>query len=180
MGANEKQMLEEVAKEIRRAANPQKAAVNALIDLDWLEEAPLLEALEVKKLGDLPMTPYPAKGNPEAPPKAPRPERKKPGPKPGGKRRKPGPRKNSVTEAQESQAREAVQDRNRQSAREALDQMKKGLAGLDAFYAAFYIDVMNEEQEDSLDEMRAQAEGFYRGYAQAAHDLAGVEYEPGP
>ena len=57
--------------------------------------------------------------------------------------------------------------------------MKKGLAGLEAFYSAFYVDVLNEEQEGKLDEMRAQAEGYFRGYAQSAHDLAGIEYETG-
>lgn len=145
--------LKQVVAEIRRAANPQKTAVNALIDMDWLEEAPLLEALGVKALGDIPQTPYPTKG--------------KPGPKPGSKRRKA------------AEPRQAPADRNRQAAREALDQMKKGLAGLEAFYSAFYVDVLNEEQENSLDEMRAQAEGYFRGYAQSAHDLAGIEYETG-
>ena len=66
--------LKQVVAEIRRAPNPQKTAVNALIDMDWLEEAPLLEAMGVKALGDIPQTPYPTKG--------------KPGPKPGSKRRK--------------------------------------------------------------------------------------------
>ena len=137
--------LKQVVAEIRRAPNPQKTAVNALIDMDWLEEAPLLEAMGVKALGDIPQTPYPTKG--------------KPGPKPGSKRRKAA--------------------EPRQAAREALDQMKKGLAGLEAFYSAFYVDVLNEEQEGKLDEMRAQAEGYFRGYAQSAHDLAGIEYETG-
>lgn len=165
MSTEQDRRLKEVVAEIGRAANPQKAAVNALIDLDWLEEAPLLKALGVKKLGDLPMTPQP--------------ERKKPGPKPGGKRRGLEPLQTPAAQVKEDPARETAQDRNRQSAREALDRMKKGLAGLDAFCNAFYIDVLDEEQEDSLDEMRAQAEGFYRGYAQAAHDLAGMEYETG-
>lgn len=163
MSAEEDRRMKQVVGEIRRAANPQKAACNALIDVDWLEEAPLLEALGLKKLGDIPKTPYPAKG--------------KPGPKPGSKRRKaaeqmPEPRQ-TPAEAGQTQA---PADRNQRAAREALDQMKKGL---EAFYAAFYIDVLNEEQENNLDEMRAQAEGFFRGYAQSAHDLVGIEYETG-
>lgn len=158
--------LKQVVAEIRRAPNPQKTAVNALIDMDWLEEAPLLEALGVKALGDIPQTPYPTKG--------------KPGPKPGSKRRKAAePRQAPAELPAEAGRAPAPADRNRQAAREALYQMKKGLAGLDAFYAAFYIDVLNEEQENSLDEMRAQAEGYFRGYAQSAHDLAGIEYETG-
>ena len=142
--------LKQVVAEIRRAPNPQKTAVNALIDMDWLEEAPLLEALGVKALGDIPQTPYPTNGKPGPPP-----------------------------EKAGAEAGRAPADRNRQAAREALDQMKKGLAGLEAFYAAFCIDVLSEEQENSLDEMRTQAEGYFRGYAQSAHDLAGIEYETG-
>ena len=158
--------LKQVVAEIRRAPNPQKTAVNALIDMDWLEEAPLLEAMGVKALGDIPQTPYPTKG--------------KPGPKPGSKRRKAAePRQAPAELPAEAGRAPAPADRNRQAAREALDQMKKGLAGLEAFYSAFYVDVLNEEQENSLDEMRAQAEGYFRGYAQSAHDLAGIEYETG-
>ena len=158
--------LKQVVAEIRRAPNPQKTAVNALIDMDWLEEAPLLEALGVKALGDIPQTPYPTKG--------------KPGPKPGSKRRKAAePRQAPAELPAEAGRAPAPADRNRQAAREALDQMKKGLAGLEAFYSAFYVDVLNEEQEGKLDEMRAQAEGYFRGYAQSAHDLAGIEYETG-
>lgn len=173
MSAEEDRRMKQVVGEIRRAANPQKAACNALIDVDWLEEAPLLEALGVKKLGDIPKTPYPAKGKPEAAPGTPRPERKKPGPKPGSGRRK------AAEQTPEPRQAPALADRSQQAAQEALDQMKQGLAGLEAFYAAFYIDVLNEEQENSLDEMRAQAEGYFRGYAQSAHDLAGIEYETG-
>ena len=158
--------LKQVVAEIRRAPNPQKTAVNALIDMDWLEEAPLLEALGVKALGDIPQTPYPTNG--------------KPGPKPGSKRRKAAePRQAPAELPAEAGRAPAPADRNRQAAREALDQMKKGLAGLEAFYAAFCIDVLSEEQENSLDEMRTQAEGYFRGYAQSAHDLAGIEYETG-
>ena len=158
--------LKQVVAEIRRAPNPQKTAVNALIDMDWLEEAPLLEALGVKALGDIPQTPYPTKG--------------KPGPKPGSKRRKAAePRQAPAELPAEAGRAPAPADRNRQAAREALYQMKKGLAGLEAFYSAFYVDVLNEEQEGKLDEMRAQAEGYFRGYAQSAHDLAGIEYETG-
>ena len=158
--------LKQVVAEIRRAPNPQKTAFNALIDMDWLEEAPLLEALGVKALGDIPQTPYPTKG--------------KPGPKPGSKRRKAAePRQAPAELPAEAGRAPAPADRNRQAAREALDQMKKGLAGLEAFYSAFYVDVLNEEQEGKLDEMRAQAEGYFRGYAQSAHDLAGIEYETG-
>lgn len=158
--------LKQVVAEIRRAPNPQKTAVNALIDMDWLEEAPLLEAMGVKALGDTPQTPYPTKG--------------KPGPKPGSKRRKAAePRQAPAELPAEAGRAPAPADRNRQAAREALDQMKKGLAGLEAFYSAFYVDVLNEEQEGKLDEMRAQAEGYFRGYAQSAHDLAGIEYETG-
>lgn len=158
--------LKQVVAEIRRAPNPQKTAVNALIDMDWLEEAPLLEAMGVKALGDIPQTPYPTKG--------------KPGPKPGSKRRKAAePRQAPAELPAEAGRAPAPADRNRQAAREALDQMKKGLAGLEAFYSAFYVDVLNEEQEGKLDEMRAQAEGYFRGYAQSAHDLAGIEYETG-
>ena len=171
--------LKQVVAEIRRAPNPQKTAVNALIDMDWLEEAPLLEALGVKALGDIPQTPYPTNG--------------KPGPKPGSKRRKAAEPRQAPAELPAEAGRApapaelpaeagrapAPADRNRQAAREALDQMKKGLAGLEAFYAAFCIDVLSEEQENSLDEMRTQAEGYFRGYAQSAHDLAGIEYETG-
>ena len=158
--------LKQVVAEIRRAPNPQKTAVNALIDMDWLEEAPLLEALGVKALGDIPQTPYPTKG--------------KPGPKPGSKRRKAAePRQAPAELPAEAGRAPAPADRNRQAAREALYQMKKGLAGLEAFYSAFYVDVLNEEQEGKLDELRAQAEGYFRGYAQSAHDLAGIEYETG-
>ena len=158
--------LKQVVAEIRRAPNPQKTAVNALIDMDWLEEAPLLEALGVKALGDIPQTPYPTKG--------------KPGPKPGSKRREAAePRQAPAELPAEAGRAPAPADRNRQAAREALDQMKKGLAGLEGFYSAFYVDVLNEEQEGKLDEMRAQAEGYFRGYAQSAHDLAGIEYETG-
>lgn len=89
--------LVEIVDAVRRAGNPQKAALEALADTDGLTDAVLLDALGVEQWGDLPTVPYP-----DAPGKAPDTApsiqtnkaarlRKKPGPKPGS-RRKPDPK----------------------------------------------------------------------------------------
>lgn len=54
--------LVEIVDAVRRAGNPQKAALEALADTD----AVLLDALGVEQWGDLPTLPYP-----DAPAKAP-------------------------------------------------------------------------------------------------------------
>lgn len=49
----------EIVDAVRRAGNPQKAALDALADTDGLTDAALLDALGVERWGDLPTTPYP-------------------------------------------------------------------------------------------------------------------------
>lgn len=58
--------LVEIVDAVRRAGNPQKAALEALADTDGLTDAVLLDALGVEQWGDLPIVPYP-----DAPGKAP-------------------------------------------------------------------------------------------------------------
>ena len=58
--------LVEIVDAVRRAGNPQKAALEALADTDGLTDAVLLDALGVEQWGDLPTLPYP-----DAPAKAP-------------------------------------------------------------------------------------------------------------
>ena len=80
--------LVEIVDAVRRAGNPQKAALDALADTDGLTDAVLLDALGVEQWGDLPTTPYPDAPGP-APAQADKAEkpRKKPGPKPGSRRK---------------------------------------------------------------------------------------------
>ena len=80
--------LVEIVDAVRRAGNPQKAALDALADTDGLTDAVLLDALGVERWGDLPTTPYPDAPGP-APAQADKAEkpRKKPGPKPGSRRK---------------------------------------------------------------------------------------------
>lgn len=58
--------LVEIVDAVRRAGNPQKAALEALAETDGLTDAALLNALGVERWGDLPTVPYP-----DAPGKAP-------------------------------------------------------------------------------------------------------------
>lgn len=84
--------LVEIVDAVRRAGDPQIAALEALAETDGLTDAVLLDALGVQQWGDLPTTPYP-----DAPGKAPGSAparagkmiapRKKPGPKPGSRRK---------------------------------------------------------------------------------------------
>lgn len=110
--------LVEIVDAVRRAGNPQKAALEALADTDGLTDAVLLDALGVEQWGDLPTVPYP-----DAPGKAPdaalpiqadKPAkpRKKPGPRPG-RRRKAAPAPEAATrpEPQEANAADALADR---------------------------------------------------------------------
>ena len=102
--------LVEIVDAVRRAGNPQKAALEALADTDGLTDAVLLDALGVEQWGDLPTTPYPDASvrtqpdsggqNPPSgqPGPAARP-RKKPGPKPGS-RRKTGHKAKAPTKTQ--------------------------------------------------------------------------------
>lgn len=95
--------LVEIVDAVRRAGNPQKAALEALADTDGLTDAVLLDALGVEQWGDLPTVPYPdapGKAPDAAPPiqaDKPAKPRKKPGPKPGG-RRKAAPAPESVAQ----------------------------------------------------------------------------------
>lgn len=96
--------LVEIVDAVRRAGNPQIAALEALADTDGLTDAVLLDALGVEQWSDLPTTPYP-----DAPGKAPNPAparagkmaapRKKPGPRPGS-RRKTGHKAKAPTRTQ--------------------------------------------------------------------------------
>lgn len=64
--------LVEIVDAVRRAGNPQKAALEALADADGLTDAVLLDALGVERWGDLPIVPYPdAPGKGKAPDTAP-------------------------------------------------------------------------------------------------------------
>ena len=107
--------LVEIVDAVRRAGNPQKAALDALADTDGLTDAVLLDALGVEQWGDLPTVPYP-----DAPGKAPdaalpiqadKPAkpRKKPGPRPG-RRRKAAPAPEAATRP-EPPAADALADR---------------------------------------------------------------------
>lgn len=51
--------LVEIVDAVRRAGNPQKAALEALADTDGLTDAVLLDALGVEQWGDLPTVHYP-------------------------------------------------------------------------------------------------------------------------
>lgn len=100
--------LVEIVDAVRRAGNPQKAAMDALADTDGLTDAVLLDALGVEQWGDLPTTPYPAAPGRE---KADRPAakpRKKPGPKPGARRRKAAAAVTQAAGAQTAGAQTAV------------------------------------------------------------------------
>lgn len=81
--------LVEIVDAVRRAGNPQKAALEALADTDGLTDAVLLDALGVEQWGDLPTVPYPDAPDTAPPIQTDKPgrPRKKPGPKPGGRRK---------------------------------------------------------------------------------------------
>lgn len=89
----------EIVDAVRRAGNPQKAALDALADTDGLTDAVLLDALGVEQWGNLPTTPYPdipdrtqpdnsGQGAPSGQSDPAAKPRKKPGPKPGARRGK--------------------------------------------------------------------------------------------
>lgn len=99
--------LVEIVDAVRRAGNPQKAALEALADTDGLTDAALLDALGVEQWGELPTTPYPdipdrtqldnsGQGAPSGKSGQAGKPRKKPGPRPGG-RRKPGSKAQAPT-----------------------------------------------------------------------------------
>ena len=110
--------LVEIVDAVRRAGNPQKAALEALADTDGLTDAALLDALGVEQWGDLPTTPYPdAPGKaPDTAPliqtdKAAKP-RKKPGPKPGSRRKAaPAPEATAQPEPPAASAADALAGR---------------------------------------------------------------------
>ena len=90
--------INEIAAQVRSAGNPQRAAMEAVADTEYLGDSELLEALGVASFGDLPTTPYPDapirtrpdSGGQDAPSGQSGPAakpRKKPGPKPGAKRK---------------------------------------------------------------------------------------------
>ena len=102
--------LVEIVDAVRRAGNPQKAALEALADTDGLTDAVLLDALGVEQWSDLPATPYPdtpcqtqpdngGQGAPSGQSGPAAKPRKKPGPKPGS-RRKAGHKAKAPTKTQ--------------------------------------------------------------------------------
>lgn len=129
--------LVEIVDAVRRAGNPQKAALEALADTD----AVLLDALGVEQWGDLPTLPYPdapAKAPDTAPPiradKADKP-RKKPGPKPGSRRRAaPAPEAVGQPEPQEAEGGAAQSWRH---AAKLKDELSEGWDGLTQFIMAW-------------------------------------------
>ena len=110
--------LVEIVDAVRRAGNPQKAALEALADTDGLTDAVLLDALGVEQWGDLPTVPYPdtpGKAPDTAPPiqaDKPAKPRKKPGPRPGARRKAaPAPEAATRPEPQAANAADALADR---------------------------------------------------------------------
>ena len=78
----------EIVDAVRRAGNPQKAALEALADTDGLTDAVLLDALGVEQWGDLPTTPYQDARGKEGRAGAAAKPCKKPGPRPSSRRGK--------------------------------------------------------------------------------------------
>ena len=170
--------LVEIVDAVRRAGNPQKAALEALADTDGLTDAVLLDALGVEQWGDLPTVPYPdtpcrtqpdnggqnplsGQSGPAARP------RKKPGPKPGG-RRKAGPKAQTSTKTQPASG----------TLRDALGH---ALGGLEEF-ASVWDGVLTDpkgpfstEQVETLAQINETASIWLNGWDAAALALTGGE-----
>ena len=165
--------LVEIVDAVRRAGNPQRAALEAMADTDGLTDAVLLDALGVEQWGDLPTVPYPdapGKAPDTAPPiqadKPARP-RKKPGPRPGG-RRKPGPKAQTPTKTPSASG----------TLRDALG---RALGGLEEF-ASVWEGVLTDphgpfttEQVEALAQINETASIWLNGWDAAALVLTGGE-----
>lgn len=162
--------LVEIVDAVRRAGNPQKAALEALAETDGLTDAALLNALGVERWGDLPTVPYP-----DAPGKAPdtapaqagkmAAPRKKPGPKPGI-RRKPGPKVQTPTKTPSASG----------TLRDALG---RALGGLEEF-ASVWDGVLTDphgpftmDQVEALAQINETASIWLNGWDAAALTLTG-------
>lgn len=144
--------LEAIVASIRKAGNPRKAAMDAVVDTEGLKDAQLLEALGAKRWADVPTTPYWTQPAGTVPPQmAPR---KRPGPKPGSRRKQGTPKPSA---AREEAPKEAGDKPSGPPQVESVKAVQKAIeSGLDGIniYMENWMDVLTRDGVFSGEQVR--------------------------